>query len=211
MKYIIQDSNSKPDWINIITDKDCEPEKYLISLSNALKLGIDVSASYYSYIVSNMYEILDKDDSFLPEFSEKSVRFNGKRIKELSSQDFNGCIYVNSLFAEFLEGTGKFKEWDVVSLSCVLSSFISFKSDLLENDVYYEIRDMFVPFGMSISQTKINVDELMAGFAEFFKDYSDKKFLLPVKLGKSTVAESLSDELIKAAFEEIYFDEYAND
>ena len=74
---------------------------------------------------------------------------------------------------------------------------------------YYEIRDMFVPFGLGISQIKCKPDDLVTLLKKEMENISE--FLLLKKLGKTVLCNEINDEIMKLAAEELYFDESAND
>lgn len=208
---IKEEINNNPQWLSKITDYDCEPEEYLLAIANSLKLGIDSSAAFYSFLVSSMYEINDKEKDFLPLYYEKAKKILVKRAKELNSRE-DDWIYLNSFFTSFYESFNVFKEWDCIALGCFTASFVAFKCELLDNDSLFEIRDMFVPFGMAISQTKINKEDLYNKYLDYKKRVLDgKTILLPCKLGKVTDIKDIDNKLVYEVFGEIYFDEFANE
>jgi len=73
---------------------------------------------------------------------------------------------------------------------------------------YYEVRDMFVPFYLPISVDNINPKEVLELTKSDKKMHGDKiKFVLIKHIGKAFLDETVTDEEILAAIEEIYFSE----
>ena len=95
---------------------------------------------------------------------------------------------------------------ECVALGCVAASYISYKRNDLSWEEYYEIRDMFVPFGLPISLESIDADSVLA------ITRSDKKavnghvrFVLLHTIGDAYVDYTVTDEEIIAAIRELDF------
>ena len=73
---------------------------------------------------------------------------------------------------------------------------------------YYEIRDMFVPFYLPISVDGIEPEEILRLTKSDKKMESGKiKFVLLKKIGKAVIDNTVTDEEILAAINEINFSE----
>ena len=99
---------------------------------------------------------------------------------------------------------------ECVALGCVAASYISWKKDFLSMEEYYEIRDLFVPFGLPISIEDIDIDEIIK------LAHSDKKslngninFILIKKVGKAFISTDVTDDEMRAALSEILYREDA--
>lgn len=191
---------------NYKTASDIE---YVCGVADSLKLGILASTPLYSYIITNLYEVLDQDEDTLVNLYEKCLKIKAKSDKLIKDEGIDN-IYLSDLFEEYFE-TLDIPYQNRVSLSLICMAFISWKSDLLDMDSYYEIRDMFVPFGMNITEDTIDVNTLFDSFIKYLAD-NKKSLRLLTKVGKTVIYnEKIEDQLIKDAFNEIYFDETAND
>ena len=93
-----------------------------------------------------------------------------------------------------------------MSLSLVLLAFISFKTDLISNEEYLEIRDLLVPYKVMISQCKCKAKDLFEIYKKTIADSKQNTKLL-CKLGKGIETSLPSDDIILSAFEEITYDE----
>ena len=191
---------------NYKTASDIE---YVCGVADSLKLGILASTPLYSYIITNLYEVLDQDEDTLINLYDKCLKIKAKSDKIIKDEEVEN-IYLSDLFEEYFE-TLDIAYQNRVSLSLICMAFISWKSDLLDMDSYYEIRDMFVPFGMNITEDTIDVNTLFDSFIKYLAD-NNKSLRLLTKVGKTVIYnEKIEDQLIKDAFNEIYFDETAND
>ena len=73
---------------------------------------------------------------------------------------------------------------------------------------YYEIRDMFVPFNLPISIEDIDPDEIVAlTKADKKMDAGQIRFILLKKVGKAFVDQTVTEEEMLAAVNELYFSE----
>ena len=73
---------------------------------------------------------------------------------------------------------------------------------------YYEVRDMFVPFYLPISVEEIEPQEILRLTKADKKMESGKiRFVLLKKIGKAVIDNSVTDEEILAAINEIYYSE----
>ena len=97
---------------------------------------------------------------------------------------------------------------ECVALGIIAAAYISWQRELLSSDEYYEIRDMFLPFGLPLTIEDIDVNIVL----EYTK--SDKKmnangikFILLKDIGKAFIETNVTDEEIIKSIHEIYFSE----
>jgi 3-dehydroquinate synthase len=71
---------------------------------------------------------------------------------------------------------------------------------------YYEIRDMFVPFGLPISEEGLDAEKILALMRSDKKAAEGKiRFILLHGIGDAFIEPSVSDEQILAAINEINY------
>ena len=93
-------------------------------------------------------------------------------------------------------------------MGAVAAAYISWKRELLSMEEYYEVRDMFVPFYLPISVEEIEPQEILRLTKADKKMESGKiRFVLLKKIGKAVIDNSVTDEEILAAINEIYYSE----
>ena len=95
---------------------------------------------------------------------------------------------------------------ECVALGAVAAAYISWKREMLSMEEYYEIRDMFVPFYLPITVEGIDPQEILRLTKSDKKMESGRiKFVLLKKIGKAVIDNTVTDEEILAAIDEIYF------
>ncbi|MDD6734619.1 MAG: hypothetical protein PUE21_08795 [Lachnospiraceae bacterium] len=185
-----------------------DPADYMTDLSLILRFAEEYNSTLFVWMISNLYEIMDQDKEAMEDFVFHILSAK-KSIYEKKTKAEREQIPFSRLAQNALTKTNLFLERDVISMSMILESFVSYKMDLLSMEEYYEIRDMFVPFGLGISQIKCKPDDLVTLLKKEMENISE--FLLLKKLGKTVLCNEINDEIMKLAAEELYFDESAND
>lgn len=166
--------------------------EYYSFFASIMRDAIYYNFKFYEWLLSHMYEIFDKEVETLEEMLQKD-----KKLKKVISSE--NPFYL--AFCDFFKGT--YTEGECLSLACVAQAFLSWKSDILQMEDYYEIRDMFVPFNLPIS---INVQDLNPLF-KAVKDYSKDGFILLERNGKAVEGITVNDEQIVLALDELNFKE----
>ncbi len=182
------------------TLKKEDPNTYLLFLAHALRYGALYKAKFFMWLDFDNYDIIGQEDEALDKLLKESLSV----YKKASSDENPEADFLDVYFQKMFEETGLFKETDVLGLSLTLLSFISFKSKLLDEEEYLEIRDLLVPYKLMISQCKIKPEKLYSNYKEVIKGQSKVKLLS--KLGKGVVCELPEDEMIKEALKEITYD-----
>lgn len=73
---------------------------------------------------------------------------------------------------------------------------------------YYEIRDMFVPFNLPISVDGLDIDRIVELTRSDKKRNADKiRFVLLDKIGKAVLDDTVTEDEMRAALEELNFKE----
>lgn len=190
--------------LSVVNDMD-----YLEVIAYVLRLGVLSSGNLYGFTVNNMLELLDQDAAFIEELYTKAQSIVKKADKISKSFEETTILtdFLEDFFAEF-----DFPKRDCVAYATICTAFWAWKKEMLIMEEYYEIRDMFVPFGLSITEDSVNIDTLYKAFNKKLKSSKSKEFLMLCKMGKLDKFDFDLDEMtIKDAFNEIYFDEMAND
>ena len=89
---------------------------------------------------------------------------------------------------------------ECVALGSVVAAYISRKRELIDEDTFYEIRDMFVGFGLPISFDSLEPEDILAAAKHDKKmDKGNIRFILLKKLGSAYIDETVSDQEITEA------------
>ncbi len=176
----------------------------------AFRLAISYKLSLFEWMISNMYELTDMEEDSLCELLQRGVRVWKERIEKDTAKE-RAVSFYGKYFYDLLENAGgSFTYADLVSLSMVCQTYLSWKKELISMEEFYEIRDMFVLFGLSITETEITADELLHTIKEL--DICREKDCIYIrKLGKLVTDSLPSENLIQEALEQIYFNEESNE
>lgn len=198
-------------YINTSVLSTLDNRQYLSGIGEIIKTALIKDTNFYQRIMANMYEICDKEPDILMEILFKACQI--KKIYIEKDPDDNAerrLLSLGHTIGHALEIYSDYKllHGECVVLGIVCAAFISWKKGLLPMDEYYEIRDMFVPFGLPISADNLDTQKVL----ELTKN--DKKkvdgrvnFVLLKTIGKACVDPSVTDEEILAALDEINFTE----
>ena len=195
-------NNISYDYLITLDDKD-----YSTAMAYILKLALIRDASFYEWMILNFNEIMDKEDDALKNIESKCnfimQFFNSKdpnRIKEYKLLNF-GNLFADKL-EEYVKEDLFYGEYQ--SLAMIANSYISYKRQLLSKEEYYELRDMFVPFGLTISLDPFESNELVeAIYNDYLKTADNNEFVLLKKIGKATFSSDISFEEIKEAISQL--------
>ena len=189
--------------LSVANIKGSDPKDYITLMSHALRLGALYKAKFFMWLENNNYELIAQDEETLEHFIKEALNVHKKAYDEAEEGEL---YFADNIFYEVLKETGKFTEADCVSLSLVLLAFVSFKSDLISNEEYLEIRDLLVPYKVMISQCKCKAKDLFDIYKKQTENCEGNTKLL-CKLGKGIETSLPGDDIILSAFEEITYDE----
>ena len=196
-------------YINVHTLSTLEERQFYNGFAEAMKHGIIKDSMYYEWMISNIYEICEREEETLEELIFRSCQIKKTIVeKDPLEQGDRALLNFGHTIGHAIEKHKNFTllHGECIALGCIAAAFISWKKQLLSMDEYYEIRDMFVPFNLPISIEDMNIDEII----EITK--SDKKmeqgqikFILLKKLGKAVIDKSVTEDELRAGIEEIIY------
>lgn len=198
-------------YMNVSTLKTLDDRQYYSGMGEVLKHGLIKSASFYEWIIDNMYEIHERDLETLEEMVYKSCTC--KKIvveKDPTEKGERAILNFGHTIGHAIEKAKHFEltHGECVALGCVAAAYISWQRNLLSKEEYYEIRDMFVPFNLPISIDKIDPEEILALTTSDKKmEGNHIKFILLKKVGKAYIDTTVTKDEMKAGIHEIYFSE----
>lgn len=196
-------------YINLHTLTTLDDRQFYNGFAEAMKHGLIRDAIYYEWMLSNMYEICERDLDVLEELVYKSCQIKKVIVeKDPTEQGDRALLNFGHTIGHAIEKYKNFtlQHGECVALGCVAAAYISWQKQLLSRDEYYEVRDMFVPFNLPISIEDVNIDEII----KITK--SDKKmeegllkFILLKKIGKAVIDKSVTEDELRAGIEEIIY------
>lgn len=198
-------------YMNLSTLATLSDRQYFNGFAEVMKHGLIKDAGFYEWLISNMYEICERDMDVLEEMIIQSCTIKKLVVeKDPTEQGDRALLNFGHTIGHAIEKAKGFEllHGECVALGCVAAAYISWKKELLTMEEYYEIRDMFVPFNLPISVDNIDPEEI------FKLTKSDKKmeagtikFVVLKRIGKSMIDRTITDDLLREAIGEIYFSE----
>ena len=198
-------------YMNLSTLKTLSDRQYFNGFAEIMKHGLIKDAGFFEWLISNMYEICEKDLDIVEEMIIHSCTIKKLVVeKDPTEQGERALLNFGHTIGHAIEKAKGFEllHGECVALGCVAAAFISWKRELLTMEEYYEIRDMFVPFNLPISIEGIDPEEILKLTKSDKKMEAGKvKFVLLKRIGRSMIDKTVREEEILAAIKEIYFSE----
>ena len=196
-------------YINIHTLSTLDDRQFYNGFAEAMKHGLIKDAMYYEWLISNMYEICDREEEVLEELVYRSCQIKKAIVeKDPLEQGDRALLNFGHTIGHAIE---KYKNFNLmhgecVALGCIAAAYISWKKELLSMEEYYEVRDMFVPFNLPISVEDLDTDEIIKITKSDKKmEQGAIKFILLKKIGKAIIDRNVTGEELKAGIEEIIY------
>lgn len=189
---------------------EAENDAYTQGLASVLRLGIQENSNFYEWFLGNMYEVYDKDSEFIIKLLEKKLGlFQSRLDKKTTAQR---CVpHYGSMFESCIrKSCPEMHDADIISLACQMHSYLAWGKKILSMEEFYEMRDMFVAFDMSISETTAKAEIIIQNLQNekdkyFYTQFKEFPYLS--KIGKIiTGLQPGESELLDAA-KAVYFDE----
>lgn len=129
-------------YMNLATLATLEPRQYYSGFAEAMKSGLIRDARYYEWLVSNMYEICDRDPDTVEEMVRRSCDIKRKIVENDPTEKGERALLNLGHTIRPCGGKGQklyIDPWGMRSAGCVAAAFISWKKELLPMEEYYEI------------------------------------------------------------------------
>lgn len=196
-------------YANVDLVKSLDGHQFASGFAEIMKSALIRDDEFYVWLIDHMVEIRERDSKTLSEMLYRSNEIK-KEVVEKDPYEKNERMLLNfgHTIGHAIEKYRNFEmtHGECVALGCVAASYISYKRNYLSWEEYYEIRDMFVPFGLPISLETIDANAVLA------LTKSDKKavngtvrFVLLHTIGDAYVDSTVTDEEILAAIRELDF------
>lgn len=198
-------------YMNVNTLKTLDDRQFFSGFAEIMKHGLIKDASFYEWLLDQMYEICERDTKTLLEMVQKSCLIKKLVVeKDPTEKGDRALLNFGHTIGHAIEKYMNFSltHGECVALGAVAAAFISWKHEWLSMEEYYEIRDMFVPFNLPISIEQIDpVKVLELTHSDKKTEGNTIKFILLKKVGKAVIDRNVTDEDILNALNEIIYTE----
>lgn len=199
-------------YVDMSILKEASPLSFQGAVAAAFRLAIANKASLFEWMISNMYELTDVESEAIEEFLQRGYLVQKERIEKDTVKERALSAFGSEFLYVFREAFKDISEADALSLAIVSQACLSWKKELLSMDEFYEIRDMLVFFGLPITETEFGIDDFMSYLKTAHNPWTKAKEVVYIrKVGKTIVDARPSEELLKDAFSQVYYDEEANE
>lgn len=186
------------------------PEREFHSgMAEVLKYGFIKDVIFFEWLLSNLYEIHEKDPDVLNEMIVSCCKIK-KQVVEKDPLEKGERALLN--FGHTLgHAIEKYKNFELlhgecVALGIVCAAHISMQKQYISSDEFYEIRDMLVPFDLPITVTELNIPEILKLSKSDKKMEEGKiKFILLKKIGSAFIDDTVTENEMRLALEEINY------
>ncbi len=197
-------------YMNLSVLTSLDARQYACGMAEILKHGLIRNGSYYEWLITHFPEINERDMETVEEMIYESCLIKKAVVeRDPLEQGERALLNFGHTIGHALE---KYKNFtmlhgECVALGCVAAAFISWKRGMLSMEEYYEIRDMFVPFGLPITVDTIEISEILRLTRSDKKmEHGKIRFVLLKKIGKAVTDHTVTEEEMQAALQEIVFD-----
>lgn len=170
------------------------------TIANVLRMGIIRDAAFYEWMILNFSEVMECNPDYLVEMLFKVYCvlqfFAAKDINKRNEYQYLsfGQEIADALNSNLDSITGP----DSLALGMIATSYIAYKRQMLSMEEFYEIRDMFVPFDMTISLNPFDVDSVYNSCV-LKENNEDFEMILLKKIGKAVkISDVKKAEIIEA-------------
>lgn len=196
-------------YSNINTLKELDGRQFLSGMAEVLKAGLIKDAKFYEWIIKNLFEIMDLDETIIEEMVYQSALIKVKVvINDPTEKGERALLNFGHTLGHAIE---KYKNFELfhgecVALGMIAAAYISYQKNFLNKDEYYELRDMFVPLGLPISIESIDIDEIIK-LTKSDKKMEEKglKFILLKKIGRAFISTEITEDDLRLGMDEINF------
>ncbi len=195
--------------LNVSFLKREDIQDYYRQFAYAFQIALAGDVILFSWMIQNMYELQERDSDTLKEFMSMVVAAYQKSHKKAKDSAIDDSMFASFITDVFQSNSDlQLPREACLALGCIATAFISYKKNLLAMEEYYEIRDMFVPFGLPISFSGIDCITILK--QTVFPQSGTIQMPLLVKIGKLVLCDVSSEEVL-LGLEELYYDENENE
>ena len=202
-------------YTNVSVLKELDERQFASGFAEVMKHGLIRDRKYYEWLLENIYEIDDREPDVLQEMVCRSCMIKKKVVeKDPMEQGERALLNFGHTIGHGIEKASSFTllHGECVALGCIAAANISYRHGLIGEDEYLEIRDMFVPFHLPIALREISftAKEVVGNTKSDKKNASGTlRFILLQKLGRAVIDETVTEEELLEAVEDLIIHEEA--
>lgn len=195
-------------YMNLSTLSTLDDRQFSSGMGEIIKHGLIKDADYYEWIINHFSEIGDREPEIISEMILRSLKIKRDVVeKDPYESGERALLNFGHTIGHAIEKYMNFSllHGECVALGIIAAACISCKRGMLSTEELYEIRDMFVPFGLPITLPDDSDPESILQLTRSDKkmDNNRIRFILLKKMGKAYIDTTVSDEEILTGIREL--------
>lgn len=188
---------------NVSALKTLPEEQFASGMGESLKHGLILDAGFYEWQIERMEEIGERDLPTLLELVSRNCQIKRYIVeKDPTEKGDRALLNFGHTLGHALERCKDFQmlHGECVAIGFVAAAYISWQRGLIDEDEFYEIRDMNVGFGLPISFDGVASQAVVDAVKKDKKmDAGKIRFVLLKKLGRACIDTSVTEkEMLEA-------------
>ncbi len=185
-------------YINLSVLKTLSDDQFASGMGELLKYGLSFDADFYEWAIEHMEDIEEREPSAMAYMVAKCCELKRYIVeKDPTEKGDRALLNFGHTIGHAIEKLKNFTltHGACVALGTVAAAYISWQRGMLDEDEFYEIRDMNVGFGLPISFDSISAEDVIAVTKSDKKmDAGKIRFILLKKPGKAYIATDVTDQ-----------------
>ena len=198
---------------NVSVLKTLDDRQYASGFAEVMKHGLILDGEYYEWLIDHMEEIQNRRPSTLQKMLLRSNKIKQEVVENDPYEKGNRMLLnFGHTLGHAIEKESGFTRThgECVALGCTAAAYISYKRGYIDADECYEVRDMFVPFGLPITLPKLNIRSVISLTKKDKKaKEGNPRFILLRGIGEAFVANDVTQEEMKEALEQLVWKDEA--
>ncbi len=199
-------------YMNTSVLKTLSGRDFASGMGEILKHGLIRDEGYYSWLVNNFNEITDREPEVLEHMIAGSCEIKAAVVEEdPTEQGVRAILNFGHTLGHAIERymNFSFTHGECVALGSVAAAWISYKRGNLSDMEFYEIRDMFVPFGLPITLPDDADAKKILEISKSDKKMDGKKvkFILLKEPGKAVIDTTVTEDEMLDALQQLIITE----
>ncbi len=190
-------------YINVRVLLSLPGEQFASGIGELLKYGIGFDADFYEWTLDHMGEIEDREERVMGAMVTRCCQIKKYVVeKDPTEKGDRALLNLGHTVGHAIEKLKNFEllHGECVALGFVAAAYISWQRGRIDEEEFYEIRDMNVGFGLPISFDGLSSEEILDTTKKDKKMVAGQiRFVLLKKLGKAYIDTTVTDQEILEA------------
>lgn len=186
-------------------------EQFASGMGESLKHGLILDAGFYEWQIDHMGEIGEREPQTLLELVSRNCQIKRYIVeKDPKEKGDRALLNFGHTLGHALEKCKEFQmlHGECVAIGFVAAAYISWQRGMIDEDEFYEIRDMNVGFGLPISFDGVASEAIVEAVKKDKKmDAGNVRFVLLKKPGRACIDTTVTEQEMLDALRTLNADE----